>query len=92
MFGWTIDSGMGDYQGWMTEAEQPWAGIRPAEAGTAGRWIHYVMVDDVDTAAKQAVDGGGSVVRGKATGPADTSVLVTDPAGAVVALFTPTAR
>jgi predicted enzyme related to lactoylglutathione lyase len=92
LFGWTIGPGMGDYQGWMTEAEQPWAGIRPAAAGIAGRWIPYAVVDDVDAAVKQAIDLGGSVVQDKTTGPAGTSVLVTDPAGAVVALFTPTAR
>jgi len=92
LFGWTIGPGMGDYQGWMTDAEQPWAGIVSTEAGTAGRWIPYVVVDDVDAAAKQAIDLGGSVVRDKATGPTGTSVLITDPGGAVVALFTPSPR
>jgi uncharacterized protein len=92
LFGWTIGPGMGDYQGWMTDAEQPWAGIAPAEASLAGRWIPYVVVDDLDAAAKQAVALGGSVVRDKTTGPAGTSVMVTDPTGAVIALFTPTAR
>jgi len=92
LLGWTIGPGIGDYQGWITDGEQPWAGIVPTEATTAGRWIPYLVVDDLDAAAKQATTLGGSVIRDKTTGPAGTSVLVTDPAGAVVALFTPTAR
>jgi predicted enzyme related to lactoylglutathione lyase len=91
LFGWTIGPGMGDYRGFMTDSEQPWAGIIPAEASTAGRWIPYVVVDDLDVAAKRATALGGSVVRDRTTGPAGTSVLVADPSGAVVALFTPAA-
>jgi uncharacterized protein len=92
LFGWTIGPGMGEYQGWMTDGEQPWAGVAMTGAATAGRWIPYVVVDDLDTAAKRAIVLGGSVVRDKATGPAGTSVMVSDPAGAVLALFTPTAH
>lgn len=91
LFGWTTGPGTGRYQSWLTDGEQPWAGIVPAEAGTAGRWITYVVVDDLDAAAKQATALGGSVVRDKITGPAGTAVIVADPSGAVVALFTPTA-
>jgi hypothetical protein len=29
LFGWTIGPGMGDYQGIVTEGEQPWAGWSP---------------------------------------------------------------
>jgi uncharacterized protein len=91
LFGWTIGPGMGDYEGFLTDGEQPWAGTVPAGAGIAGRWIPYVVVDNLDAATKQAIGLGGSVVRDRTSGPAGTSVLVADPSGAVVALFTPAA-
>ena len=65
--------------------------VTPAGAGTAGRWIPYVVVDDLDAATKQATTLGGSVIRDATTGPAGVSVLVADPSGAVVALFVPSA-
>jgi len=34
---------------------------------------------------------GGSVIRDKLTGPAGNSVIVADPGGALIALFTPAA-
>src|SRR2546430_886511 len=40
LFGWTIGPGAGDYQGWITDGEQPWAGITPAGAAPAGRAVH----------------------------------------------------
>jgi predicted enzyme related to lactoylglutathione lyase len=91
LFGWTIGPGAGDYQGWITDGDQPWAGILPAQAVPAGRWVPYVVVDDLDAAAKQAVALGGTVVRDKTVGPAGTSVTVADPGGALVALFAPAA-
>jgi len=42
-------------------------------------------------AANKAVDLGGTVIRDKMTGPAGKSVIVADPGGALVALFTPAA-
>lgn len=91
LFGWTIGPRAGDYHGWITDGEQPWAGILPAGAIPAGRWVPYVMVDDLDAAAKQAVALGGTVLRDKTVGPGGTSVTVADPGGAIVALFTPAA-
>jgi predicted enzyme related to lactoylglutathione lyase len=91
LFGWTVRPGMGDYQGFVTDGEEPWAGILPADAASAGRWIPYVVVEDLDAAAKQAVALGGSIVRDKTVGPAGASIVVTDPGGAAVALFTPAA-
>src|SRR4051812_32462772 len=55
----------------------------PADAASAGRWIPYVVVDDLDAAAKQAVALGGILVRDKTVGPAGTSIVVTDPGGAL---------
>jgi len=58
LFGWTISPGMGDYQSFVTDGEQPWAGIVPGDPATAGRWIPYLVVDDLDAAAKQAAAPG----------------------------------
>jgi predicted enzyme related to lactoylglutathione lyase len=89
LFGWAVGPGAGDYQAWITDGAQPWAGIVPAGAAPAGRWVPYVVVDDLDAAAKQAVELGGRVVRDRTAGPAGTSVLVADPGDALVALFVP---
>jgi uncharacterized protein len=91
LFGWTIGPAAGDYQAWMTDGGQPWAGISPAGAVPAGRWLPYVLVADLDAAAKQAVELGGSLVQDKTVGPAGTSVTIADPGGALLALFTPAA-
>ena len=89
LFGWSVGPGAGEYRGWLTDGEQPWAGLLPAGAVPAGTWVPYVVVDDLDAATKQAVALGGRVVRERTTGPAGTSVLVADPGNAPVALFTP---
>lgn len=91
LFGWTFGPGAGDYRAWMSDGEQPWAGIVPAGSVPAGRWVPYVPVDDLDTATKRARELGGSVVREATSGPAGTSVIVTDPDGTLVALFRPAA-
>ena len=89
LFGWPVVPGAGDYTDWFTNDGLPWAGIVPAGAVPGGRWVPYVVVDDLDTAAKRAVALGGRVVRDKTAGPAGTSVLVADPGDALVALFVP---
>jgi uncharacterized protein len=89
LFGWQVGPGAGDYQAWITDGQQPWAGVVAGEAAPAGRWVPYVVVDDLDAAVKQAVALGGRVVRDRTTGPAGTSVLVADPGDALVALFVP---
>ena len=101
LFGWTIGPGAGDYQGWITDGHQPWAGITKAgitKAGIAeasdgdgGRWVPFVVVEDLDAAVRRAVGLGGTVVKDRTVGPAGTSVTVADPGGALVALFTPAA-
>ena len=63
LFGWPVAQGDGDYRGWITDGEQPWAGFIPAGAVVAGRWIPYVAVDDLDAATKRAITLGGKVVR-----------------------------
>lgn len=89
LFGWTVGPGAGDYASWFTDGEQPWAGVIAAGPVPAGRWVPYVVVDDIDAATEQAVALGGRVLRPATTGPAGTSVLVADPGEALIALFVP---
>jgi predicted enzyme related to lactoylglutathione lyase len=63
----------------------------PAGALPAGRWIPYVAAHSLAVAVGQAVDLGGAVIRDTVTGPAGNSVIVADPGGALIALFTPAA-
>ena len=79
------------YQDWLLDGGQPWAGIVPAGAAPAGHWIPYVAVESLAATVSKAVDLGGSVIRDKLTGPAGNSVIVADPGGALIALFTPAA-
>src|SRR5689334_10985641 len=65
LLGWPVGPAAGDYTGWFTDGGQPWAGTIPAGAAPAGRWVPYVVVDDLDAAAQQAVALGGRVVRDK---------------------------
>jgi uncharacterized protein len=90
LFGWNVGPGMGDYEAWITDGQQPWAGVVRAEG--PGAWVPYVPVADLDAAVERAIALGGRVVRTQQDGPAASSVLVADPAGAVLALFVPAAR
>jgi uncharacterized protein len=76
---------------WITDGQQPWAGIVHADAA-AGRWLPYVVVEDLDEAAKRAVVLGATVVADATAGPAGTSVTIADPGGAHLALFKPHAQ
>ena len=76
VLGWTIgpDTSPGPYNGWITDGDQPWASVIEAGDVTAGRWVPYVEVDDLDTAVDKAVSLGATVVAGKTDGPAGTAV------------------
>ncbi|MEH1128011.1 VOC family protein [Micromonospora sp. CPCC 206061] len=90
LFGWSAGDGAGGYSTWFSDGGQPWAGVAPAErAVPAGRWVPYVVVDDLDAATKRAVALGATVVAEATQGPGGTSVTITDPAGAHLALFVP---
>ena len=58
-------------------------------ARASGRWLPYVVVDDLDRATEQAVTLGATVVGEASDGPAGTSVTIADPGGAHLALFKP---
>lgn len=91
LLGWTIgpDTNPGRYNGWITDGDQPWASVVEADDATAGRWVPYVQVEDLDVAVDKAVSLGAAVVADKADGPAGTAVTIADPGGALVALWTP---
>jgi uncharacterized protein len=91
LLGWTIrpDTNPGPYNGWVTNGDQPFASVIEAGDATAGRWVPYVQVDDLDVAVEKAASLGATVVAGKSEGPAGTAVTIADPGGALVALWTP---
>ena len=91
LFGWVVApaENAAPYQAWIADGQQPWAGIvLDGTPGGAG-WLPYVMVQDLDEAASRAVSLGGTVIAGPTAGPAGTSVTITDPGGARIALFKP---
>jgi predicted enzyme related to lactoylglutathione lyase len=91
LLGWTIgpDTNPGPYNGWIMDGEQPWASVIEASDATAGRWIPYIQVEDLDVSVDKATSLGATVVAGKADGPAGAAVTIADPGGALIALWTP---
>jgi predicted enzyme related to lactoylglutathione lyase len=90
LFGWDVaDADVGGYQAWIADGPQPWAGVVAAALGEQGRWLPYVVVDDLDRATEQAVKLGATVVGEASDGPAGTAVTIADPGGAYLALFKP---
>ncbi len=91
LFGWALApaDGGGPYRAWITDGQQPWAGIVQAGPGSPGDWLPYVVVEDLDETAKKAVSLGATVITGPADGPAGSSVTIADPGGAQLALFKP---
>lgn len=91
LFGWPAASAenAGPYQAWITDGQQPWAGIVQADPAADAGWLPYIMVEDLDEAAKRAISLGATVIAGPADGPAGASVTIADPGGARFALFKP---
>jgi predicted enzyme related to lactoylglutathione lyase len=88
LFGWDIaEQPTAGYQAWIGSG-QPWAGIT-ATGSDGDRWLPYVTVADLVGATKKAEQLGATVVRPATDGPAGTSVVIADPGGAQLALFTP---
>jgi predicted enzyme related to lactoylglutathione lyase len=91
LFGWPVApaDGAGPYQAWITDGQQPWAGIVVTGPEPGVGWLPYVLVDDLAAAAKRAVSLGATVIAGPADGPAGAAVTIADPGGARLALFKP---
>jgi predicted enzyme related to lactoylglutathione lyase len=91
MFGWAIvpAENAEPYHAWITDGQQPWAGIAPASDAAGTGWLPYVLVEDLDDAVRRAASLGATVIDGPANGPAGTSVTIADPGGARLALFRP---
>jgi len=68
--------------------ERAWGGMAESEQVPAG-WLPYVQVEDVDAAGSQAESLGGRIVKTRTRGPAGDFVVVEDPGGARLALWTP---
>ena len=92
LFGWSIDKATGvDYYRSRTSANES-AGIqggileRPILAPRS--WVHYVMVDSIDSTLEQVLNLGGKIVRAKAAVPkAAWYALVEDPQGNMFAIY-----
>jgi predicted enzyme related to lactoylglutathione lyase len=63
-------------------------GYAPPKTDQPSHWIAYVTVDDVDAAAKTAVENGGKIVLAPADIPTvGRSARIADPQGAELCLF-----
>jgi predicted enzyme related to lactoylglutathione lyase len=93
LFGWkfeTIQMGPDMNYDMAKVGEQLVCGLWQTEPGNPGpsQWMSYVSVQDVDAAAKAAVDNGGKVVHGPGDIPnIGRFAVVTDFAGAVINPF-----
>jgi len=61
----------------------------PADAATAGRNRIHLIVDDLDAEAERLRAAGVHFASDVVEGPGGRQVLVTDPAGNLIELFTP---
>ena len=89
LFDWATAPETSAGPGWIADGAQPWAGVVETDDAAPGRWLPYVLVDDLDVAARRASSLGAAVVRDRTDGPAGTSIIIADPGGAQVALFKP---
>ena len=92
LLGWELEvwkPGEIDYP-MITANEQMHGGFGPAQGGAPPHWLGHVLVEDVDEAALRAEAAGGKVVAPAMDIPeVGRMVVVADPQGAVVSLFTP---
>lgn len=82
-----------DYCMMPEDAESPVAGIchrRGCNEALPSQWLMYITVANAETAATQAVQHGGEIVRPLTEmGPMGRYCVIRDPAGAVAALYQP---
>src|ERR1043166_9217900 len=91
---WNTPTGAPPYTMW-SNAGKPFGGLMalPKEARSAGapsHWLGYVTVPDADASLAQAKKLGAKALMGPMDIPeVGRMVVIADPQGAVVALFTP---
>jgi predicted enzyme related to lactoylglutathione lyase len=92
--GWSsAEHDMGDYVDY--EMKEPASGTtvagichaRGTNAGLPPQWLVYVVVADVEEAARRCREGGGEVVDGPRSMGAKAFCVIRDPAGAVLGLI-----
>lgn len=96
--GWTSHGlSMGDYDDWVMSATDgtPQAGIchaRGANAGIPAQWLVYITVTDLAAGLAHVEALGGRIIQPTRTaGTSGRFAVIADPAGAVCALFEPSA-
>lgn len=95
--GWeSSEVDMGGYSDFNVEAsggDGPIAGIchaRGVNAEIPPVWMNYIVVDDFDGAVSRCSELGGSIVAGpRGERGEGRTVVIKDPAGAVISLFEP---
>jgi predicted enzyme related to lactoylglutathione lyase len=92
LLGWDFEvwkAGEWDYP-MIKVGEQTHGGFGPAQGGAPPHWLGHVRVDDPDAAAGRAEAAGGAIVAPAMDIPeVGRMVVVADPQGAVLSLFTP---
>ncbi len=92
LLGWEIEvwkPGEMDYP-MIKVGEAQHGGFGPAQGGAPAHWLGHVAVGDVDDAAARAESAGGRIVAPAMDIPdVGRMVVVADPQGAVLSLFTP---
>lgn len=93
LFGWTAETGGGEYGGYVTFRRDGHlvAGMGEAmEGARPDAWLTYLLVEDAD-AGQRAAEGAGAQVLAPVMTVGDQGRLavVTDPGGAVVGLWEP---
>jgi uncharacterized protein len=95
ILGWELDDRLGSdgpasyYVGRLQGDAVAAVGTAPA-TGIAPTWNTYLRVDDVDDAARRAVEAGGRIVHDDLPSiDGDRRVLITDPTGATIGIRQP---
>jgi predicted enzyme related to lactoylglutathione lyase len=92
LFGWAVtDTPAGPIFG---DDSGVWGAFTTLPDGDSRRpqWIPYVLVTDVDVAARRAVDLGARIVKPRTDLPPGSVVVVDEPGGATLALWQPAQR
>ena len=76
----------------LSGPESSGARATPADAAAAGRNRIHLIVDDLEAETERLRNAGLSLRSEVVSGPGGRQVLVADPAGNLVELFTPAAR